>query len=70
MNWFALAALAFLGFGLTNLMFKVGERVGANIAIITIVLYLLGAVFSIIWPNVGSPEPTIFVTSTPLVCIR
>jgi len=49
MNWFALAALAFLGFGLTNLMFKVGERVGANIAIITIVLYLLGAIFSVIW---------------------
>src|SRR3990167_10166848 len=49
MNWFALAALAFLGFGLTNLMFKVGERVGANMAIITIVLYLLGAIFSVIW---------------------
>src|SRR3972149_4590849 len=49
MNWFALAALAFLGFGLTNLMFKGGERVGANIAIITIVLYLLGAIFSVIW---------------------
>jgi uncharacterized membrane protein len=49
MNWFALAALAFLGFGLTNLMFKVGERVGANIAILTIVLYLLGAIFSVIW---------------------
>ena len=30
-------------------MFKVGERVGANIAIITIVLYLLGAIFSVIW---------------------
>ena len=49
MNWFALAALAFLGFGLTNLMFKVGERVGANMAIITIVLYRLGAICSVIW---------------------
>jgi len=49
MNWFALALLAFFGFGLTNLMFKIGERVNANIAIITITLYLLGAVFSAIW---------------------
>ena len=49
MNWLALTALAFLGFGLTNLMFKIGERFGANIPILTITLYLLAAIFSAIW---------------------
>lgn len=49
MSWVLLALLAFFGFGFTNLMFKVGERVNANIAVITIVLYIVGAVLSVIW---------------------
>lgn len=39
MNWFTLAVLAFLGFGLTNFMFKVGERLGVSVAVLTIVVY-------------------------------
>lgn len=49
MNWFALAVLAFLGFGLTNFMFKVGERLGVSIAVLTIVIYAAGTIFSVLW---------------------
>lgn len=49
MNWLILAVLAFFGFGFTNLLFKVGERVNANIAVITIVLYTTGAILSVMW---------------------
>ena len=49
MNWFTLAVLAFLGFGLTNFMFKVGERLGVSVAVLTIVIYAAGTVFSVLW---------------------
>ncbi len=49
MNWFTLAVLAFLGFGLTNFMFKVGERLGVSIAVLTIVIYAVGTFFSVLW---------------------
>ena len=49
MNWFTLAVLAFLGFGLTNFMFKVGERLGVSVAVLTIVVYAAGTILSVLW---------------------
>ena len=49
MNWFTLAILAFLGFGLTNFMFKVGERLGVSIAVLTVTIYAVGTILSALW---------------------
>ncbi len=49
MSWLILTLLAFFGFGFTNLMFKVGERLNANIAVVTVILYTLAAVLSAVW---------------------
>ena len=49
MNWFIVALVAFFGYGFVNLMFKVGERVGASIPIVTISLYAIAAILSALW---------------------
>ena len=49
MNLFTLAVLAFLVFGLTNFMFKVGERLGVSVAVLTIVVYAAGTILSVLW---------------------
>jgi len=49
MNWVILTVITFLGYGFVNLMFKVGERVGASIPVVTVSLYAFAAVFSASW---------------------
>lgn len=68
MNWFILAIIAFFGFGLTNFLFKVGERTGSSIAVVTLVLYLSGAILSFIWFwNNKQLDPALFQSKPVLI---
>jgi len=43
------AIIAFLGYGFVNFMFKLGERLGASIPVVTTSLYVVAAILSFLW---------------------